>query len=149
MGSLTLPSAGLVYLDTDAVIYSVEKIDPYAPLLQPLWLAAQAGSFMVVSSELTLLETLVKPFRDGDDVLATAFRALLLASREVRLLPISQALLEDAARLRATIGLKTPDALHAAAALAAGCALFVTNDHAYRRMAGLPVAILDDVLVSL
>jgi hypothetical protein len=30
MGSLTLPAAGTVYLDTDAIIYSVEKIDPYA-----------------------------------------------------------------------------------------------------------------------
>ena len=127
MGSLTLPSAGLVYLDTNAVIYSVVKIDPYASLLQPLWLAAQAGRITVVSSELTLLETLVKPFRDGDDLLAAAFRALLLASRAVRLLPINQALLEDATRLRAMIGLKTPDALHAAAALAIGCALFVTN----------------------
>ena len=127
MGSLTLPSAGLVYLDTNAVIYSVVKIDPYASLLQPLWLAAQAGRITVVSSELTLLETLVKPFRDGDDLLAAAFRALLLASRAVRLLPINQALLEDATRLRAMIGLKTPDALHAAAALASGCALFVTN----------------------
>jgi hypothetical protein len=40
MGSLTLPSAGAVYLDTDAIIYSVEKIDPYATLLQPLELTS-------------------------------------------------------------------------------------------------------------
>ncbi|MEI8165151.1 MAG: hypothetical protein WCG26_02195 [Chloroflexales bacterium] len=29
MGTLALPTSGLVYLDTDALIYSVEKIAPY------------------------------------------------------------------------------------------------------------------------
>jgi predicted nucleic acid-binding protein len=148
MGSLTLPSAGAVYLDTDAIIYSVEKIDPYATLLQPLWLAAQAGQFIVMSSDLALLETLVKPLQNADTVLENAFRALLLASREVQLLPISRSVLEAAARLRATIGIKTPDAIHAATGLEQGAALFVSNDPAYRRIAGLPVTILNDVLAA-
>jgi hypothetical protein len=43
MGSLNLPQAGLVYLDTDAIIYSVEKIAPYSALLSPLWQAAQSA----------------------------------------------------------------------------------------------------------
>jgi hypothetical protein len=33
MGQLTLPTSGPVYLDTDVVIYSVEKIEPYWSLL--------------------------------------------------------------------------------------------------------------------
>ena len=43
MGTLTLPTSGLVYLDANSVIYTVEKHPLYGPLLQPLWLAAQAG----------------------------------------------------------------------------------------------------------
>jgi hypothetical protein len=39
---LTLPASGLVYLDANPVIYTVEKHPVYGPLLQPLWLAAQA-----------------------------------------------------------------------------------------------------------
>src|SRR5215210_859173 len=148
MGALNLPQAGLVYLDTDAIIYSIEKIAPYAALLHPLWQAAQAGSVVIVSSELALLETLVKPLRDGDAILVAAFRALLLTSRDVRLMPISQVILADAADLRATVGLKTPDALHAATALASRCVVFVTNDQGYRRVPGLSVAILDDLLES-
>ena len=35
MGSLTLPTHGVVYFDTSAVIYSVEKIAPYDGLLLP------------------------------------------------------------------------------------------------------------------
>ena len=146
MGSLTLPTAGLVYLDTDAIIYSVEQIAPYWPLLQPLWEAAQRGAFLVVSSELALLETLVKPLQLGDSLLVQLYRDLLTAAQETRLTPISSPIIERAAQLRATVNLKTPDAIHAATALHEGVALFVSNDAAYRRVPSLPVTLLDDVL---
>lgn len=55
---------------------------------------------------------------------------------------------EDAARLRAEIGLAVPDALHAATALRADCALFVTNDTDFRRVHDLPVVVLDDLLAE-
>ena len=58
----------------------------------------------------------------------------------MRLLDASYEVFEDAARLRAETGLATPDALHAATALRAGCALFVTNDTDFRRVEGLPIS---------
>jgi len=146
VGQLALPAAGLVYLDTDALIYSVEKIVPYAALLQPLWDAAAQRTFQVISSDLALLEVLVKPLQLGDTVLVQLYRDLLTASQETRLIPISRAVIEAAARLRATTGIKTPDAIHAASALGEGVALFVSNDPVYRRIPGLPVTILDDLL---
>ena len=54
MGSLSVPSAGLVYLDANPVIYSVEKHPTYSPLLEPVWQAAKAATIEVVSSDLTL-----------------------------------------------------------------------------------------------
>ena len=74
MGSLTLPSTGPVYLDASGFIYSVERIDPYRTLLEPMWLQAQAGKFSIVSSDLVVLETLVKPLREGDTVVELLFR---------------------------------------------------------------------------
>lgn len=145
MGSLTLPSAGPVYLDANGFIYSVERIEPHRALLDPMWQLAQAGQFEVVSSELVILETLVKPLRDGDTILENLFRELL-AAREVRVIPATASLWEQAARLRATTGLKTPDALHAATALAVGSTLFITNDGAFRRVPDLPVAVLNEVV---
>ena len=65
---------------------------------------------------------------------------------EMELIPATLAIWEDAARIRATTGLKTPDALHAASALQAGCALFLTNDSDYRRVQGLPITVLDDLV---
>jgi predicted nucleic acid-binding protein len=145
MGTLTLPTTGPIYLDASGFIYSVERIEPYCTLLEPLWRQAQAGQFVIVSSELVVLETLVKPLREGDTVLQQLFRALLHA-REVQLIPATLSLWEHAARLRAQTGLKTPDALHAATALDVASTLCITNDGDFRRVAGLPVVVLDDVL---
>jgi len=83
--------------------------------------------------------------RTNDALLTTAYEQLF-QSTEVRPLPITQAVLREAARLRASIpALRTPDAIHAATALLGGCALFLTNDGGFRRVPGLPLAVLDEV----
>src|SRR5262249_25587905 len=69
MGTLTVPSSGLVCIDTMTLIYTVERYPAYWPILQPLWQAAQAGSIEIVSSELTILEALVGPLKSGDSKL--------------------------------------------------------------------------------
>lgn len=146
MGSLALPPSGLVYVDTMTVIYAVEKIEPYKSFLDPLWLAAQAEQFSLVTSELTWLETLTKPMRDRNITLEALFRAFLTA-KEISLVPATLSIWEQAARLRG-LGLKTPDALHAATALTVGCTLFLTNDTVFSRVPGLPVTILSTAIAS-
>jgi predicted nucleic acid-binding protein len=137
----------LVYVDTSTVIYSVEKFPEYVPLLAPLWLKLQAGEIEIVSSELILMETLVLPLRNSNSILINAYEQLLISS-EMRLIPISQSILRQAANLRATSNLKTPDAIHAATALSVSCNQFITNDKGFRNVPGLPVVILSEVLAS-
>ncbi len=144
MGSLVLPSSGRVYLDANCFIYSIERIDPYRGMLDTLWRAVSAGQFTVVTSELTLLEVLVKPLKVGDTTAVATFRTVLQRSPDVHMLPITQSILEEAANLRATMSFKTPDALHAATALSQECELFVTNDGAFRRISHLTVAVLSE-----
>ena len=145
MGTLTLPTQGAVYLDTSAIIYSVERSEPYLTLLAPAWQRAEAGQFVLVCSELAIVEALVRPIREADEDLEASFRSVF-AAPEVQMVPATRQIWEDTARLRAVTGLKVPDALHAATALRAECALFITNDTDFRRVAGLPAVILDDVL---
>ena len=147
MGPLTLPASGLVYLDASGLIYSVERIEPYRTLLQPMWEQVQGGNLAVVSSPVLVTEVLVKPLRDDNTEIELQYRELF-ASNAVRLLDASYQVFEDAARLRAETGLKTSDALHDATALRAGCALFITNDTDFRRVQGLPVVVLDDLLTE-
>ena len=146
MGQLNLPLRGLVYLDSDALIYLVEKIQPYSGLLLPLLQAVKAGPLQLVGSELLLLETLVKPVEQGDQRLEADFRRFLTSSRDMNLIPISQVVLEQALVLRVQHRLRTPDSIHAATALLAPAALFVTNDPAFRRVSGLAVALRDDCI---
>ena len=63
MGPLRLPPAGLVYVDANVLIYSVERIEPYRSLLEPMWEQAQGGSITAVSSAVIVAEVLVKPIR--------------------------------------------------------------------------------------
>ena len=72
-------------------------------------------------------------------------RQLTLVCSEI-VLAATQQHWERCARLRAETGLKSADALHAATALRAGCDLFTTNDADFRRVEGLPVVVLSDLV---
>ena len=147
MAPLALPRDGLVYIDANSLIYSVERVEPYRTLLEPMWHEAQEGNLTIVSSPVLVVEALVKPLRDGNTEIEMQYRDLF-ASNAVRLLAASYQVFEDAAILRAETGLAIPDAIHAVTALRSGCALFVTNDTDFRSIQGLPIAILDDLLAQ-
>ena len=147
MGPLTLPLTGLIYIDASGLIYSMERVEPYRTLLEPMWQEAQDGNITIVSSPLIVIEALVKPLRDGNTEIESQYRELF-ASNAVRLLDASYQVFEDAASIRAETGLKTPDAIHAATAIRAECTLFVTNDTDFRRVQELPIIVLDDLLAG-
>ncbi|HLZ22951.1 MAG TPA: PIN domain-containing protein [Ktedonobacterales bacterium] len=146
MGSVTLPAHGPIYLDANCFIYSVERVVPYVSFMDEVWTNVRNRHLPIITSELTILEVLTKPIKLGDAVLEASFRTVLFASPDVRLMPITQPILERAARLRAATSLKTPDAIHAATALEAAATLFLTNDPAFRHIPGLAVTILSDLL---
>lgn len=146
MGQIALPSSGLIYVDACALIYSVERVEPYCSCLTPLWRALKDRQVSVVTSGISLLEVLVKPFRDGNPVLADQYRKVLLLSEGFSCYALPLPLMEQAAALRAEHNLKTPDAIHAATGLASGCVLFVTNDVIFKRVPGLNVAVLSEVV---
>jgi len=76
-------------------------------------------------------------------LLENLFRALFNVN-EVRLIPTTMSIWEQATRIRANSGLKTPDAIHAATAIATGSTLFITNDVGFRRVSSLQVTLLSD-----
>jgi predicted nucleic acid-binding protein len=128
VGLIDEVGAGPVALDTSPFIFLAEAHPEFAGEVRPLFEAAEAGVLELVTSELTLLEVLVVPYRAGDERLAARYERLLTAGRGLRLIPIGRGELRLAARLRALHELRTPDALQVAAALAARCSAFVTGD---------------------
>ena len=130
---------GPVGLDTAIFIYFIEENDRILPLIAPLFRAADAGKLEVVASALTLLEVLIVPYRAGNLALAARYEALLTRGRGVRMIDLTRDHLRLAARVRATTGAATPDALQLSAALSARCSVFVTNDRRLPAMPGLKV----------
>lgn len=128
-----------VALDTAVFIYFIEEDPRVLPLIEPLFREAAAGARELVTSAITLLEVLVVPYRAGNRVLADRYEALLTRSRGVRLVAPTLDHWRAAAQLRATMGLKTPDALQLVAAFGAGCRTFLTNDRRLGTVPGLRV----------
>ena len=73
--------------------------------------------------------------RRGNPRLVDEYRRVLLNANHIDTLPVSKAIAEEAARLRAVHNLRTPDAVQLATAITAGASSFLTND---TRLAGLP-----------
>lgn len=108
------------YVDSCIVIYTVERGIELPSIRERLDLAV---------SDLVLLECLVGPLATANKRAETDIRRFL---ERCLTLPLGNAVFERAARLRAQHRLKTPDALHLAAAMEHGCDEFWTND---RRLA--------------
>jgi len=92
-----------------------------------------------------LLETLVQPIRQNNQILIAAYETLLTRT-EIELFPITLDVLRESAKLRAAENLKTPDAIHAATAKAANCNYLLTNDAAFNRLQNLKIIVLSDLL---
>jgi predicted nucleic acid-binding protein len=135
---------GPIGLDTAIFIYYVEENPRFLPLVEPVFDGIDRGEWQGVTSGLTRLETLVVPYRAGDERLADRYEMLLTRSRGLTLIEFDRPLLRIAARLRASAGVKTPDALQLAAALATGCTSYLTNDRELPSIPGLRVLQLRD-----
>lgn len=142
-----LPFNGHVYVDANVLIYSVERVQPYIQVLDQFWLDASARHLDVATSELSVLEVLVGPFKKGDVAFEADYRRALYSTRNLRLVSISESILDRAARLRAVVpGLKTPDAIHAATAFEENCGFLLTNDPGFRQVPTLNVTLLSQLL---
>lgn len=149
MGLIEDIGDGPVGLDTVIFIYFIEEHPRFLPLLEPVFVAIDAGALEGVTSDVTLLETLVGPYRAGDIPLAERYEAILTGSRGIRLVECRRSVIRAAAQLRAGLQIKTPDALQLAAALVSNCAVYLTNDRDLPPVLGLRILQLRDYLPTL
>ncbi len=132
----------ILFLDSNALIYQYEG----SPTVQKAvteqvrrWAGRGAQTTPAVS-RLAVMECCVKPLREGNAALLARYRQLFAATAIIEL---DAAVIDTATQLRATHGLKTPDALHAACALTlAAPYAFVSGDKAFQRVTGLPLKLL-------
>ena len=117
-----------VYPDACALIYFVERHPQhFDALMQRLFRPDGALAVQLVLTELLRLECRLKPLRDGDAQLLARYDAFFATAGHVWA-PLDRTVFELATQLRAEHRLKTPDALHLAAALQSGCDELWTHD---------------------
>ena len=127
-----------LYLDAAPVIYAVEQVVPFFPVVDA---RLSTSGTVRVASDLTRMECRVKPVREGnanllkdyDDFFAYAVVEIVALSREV---------MDRATEIRALYGFKTPDAVHLAAAVVTNCDVFLTNDHRLDRFPDISIEVV-------
>lgn len=143
MGLISLPTTGVIYVDAQIIIYTVEKHPTYSKLLHSFWKSAEQGSLTAITSELTLLELRVAPLRISNHQLLNRYDQFMA---KLQLIQLDRKILLGAAQIRANFtSIKTPDAIHAATAQFEKSHQFLTNDRAFRNIPALNAVILDDI----
>jgi predicted nucleic acid-binding protein len=121
----------VVGLDSAPLIYFIEENPTYLEMTDAFFEAMVRGEFRVVTSVVTLLEVLVYPLRQGNRILAQQYRDILFNEEGLTTIAVSPAIAEEAAQLRATYNLQTPDSIQMATAISGGASFFLTNDAVY------------------
>jgi predicted nucleic acid-binding protein len=133
----------ILCLDTNCVIYLIERHPVWGPKVTTRLAAARGAGDEVAVCDLARAECLVGPLATGDAAVLADYQRFF-SSPAVRMLPLTVAVCERAALVRAASGMrfKLPDALHLAAALEHGCGLFLTNDAKLASCPGIMVEVL-------
>ena len=138
-----------LYTETAPLIYYVEENPTYVAKMNAIIEAIEDRPIEAVSSVITLTEVLTHPLKLGNTRLEREYRDILLHSGGFRLLTITARIAESAAALRARYNLRTPDALHVAAAIDVRCDAFLTNDTGIKRVTEITVLVLDELELDL
>jgi predicted nucleic acid-binding protein len=131
-------------LDTSPFIYHLDAHPHYGPVAGELfvWIERRGRA---VTSTITMTELLVYPYRKNDIDSVNSIYALTSTYPNLSWVPVTLALADNAARMRAKYGLRTPDALHVATAIAGSATGFIGNDRAFQRVTELEILLLDTV----
>lgn len=143
--SSVIAGVDLLGIETAPFIYFVEQHPKYIERMRVVFQNVNQGATQVITSAITLTEVLVMPIEKGQEGYQREYRAMLLNTRSIKTIPVSVAIAEQAAELRAKYRLRTPDAIHVATALVSKCDAFLTNDVALKRVTELKILVLDEL----
>ena len=134
-----------LYLDTAPLIYWVEGHTNYIEKM--VWIVdlIESTPLQAITSVVTFTEAMSLPIRAGKPELAREYYEIFTSQDDYALLTVTAEIAISAAAFRARYGLRTPDAIHAATAVASGCDAILTNDRDFRRVQDLNVLVLDDL----
>jgi predicted nucleic acid-binding protein len=131
----------LIYLDSNIVIYLIEQSPPFGMRTTGRITALRAAGDAIAASDLTRMECRSNAVAAADQVTLGLYDAFF-GQAVARLMPLSTAVVDRATGIRGRYRFKTPDSLHLAAAIEAGCQVFLTNDLRLSKFPDLVVELL-------
>ncbi len=145
MGRIVAQIGNRPYLDSNAWIYSIERVLPLHVQSDAVFVASDCAELTVFSSEPTVAEVLVRPLKMADAALTRAYQAVLQTTGNRLIVTVSRDVLCAASQICANHGIKLPDAIHIATAELSGCSSIVTNDRQFVGKSTLPVVLLSSI----
>lgn len=134
-----------VFLDTSPVIYYLQQDILYFQKTKDILLTLGLSGAEFVSSDITIAEYSVFPFRTKNHALLTVLTDFINES-QVKIIHTSKNIALNAARIRAEYkGFKAMDSLQIATAMESGCDLFLTNDKQLKQFGEMKCATVDDM----
>ena len=139
MTDVTLSGVSRAYFDTNAIVYFVEAHAEYQNKVADLWFALIERNANLVTSEIGVAQCFFGAFRQGSELLEKSYERLFFEDEVFDIQPLDIAVLIEAGRFGAPLGLRLIDAVHFHAAASTKCQIFVTNDRRIRSSHGVRV----------
>ena len=141
----TLSSLSRVAFDTNALIYLLERREPWFPYVQRAVEGLESGRMSGVISTTVEMEVLVGPLRNGDIEAYERIEMFLLHRPNLSIVEVSRVIARKAADIRARTSLAPMDSIIVATALDANCHAIIGNDSVIAsRRTGIPYLYLND-----
>lgn len=121
-----------IFWDTNLFIYLIEAGSEFSERVVVLRQRMLERNDVLITSSLSLGEVLVKPLEKGDTALAAQYEHAI--TRGALIVPFDLHAARRFAAIRATGGIRPPDAIQLACAAQAGVDLFLTNDDRLSRL---------------
>jgi predicted nucleic acid-binding protein len=134
----------MIYVDSGIVMRLIEGADHVRIPIEIRLREIPTSERFLVTSRLTMLECRCKPLGERRFEILKLYDAFF-SQRKIRLKEIDAAIVEEATTVRAAVGLKVPDAIHAATAMLVGVTEFWTTDQHFSKCPGLAVRVFEAV----
>lgn len=141
-----MTTARRLCLDTNALIYFLDRVPPYYAEVERIFAGLRDSLKQAFVSVVTEIELLVQPIRYQREWELEQIRVVLDAP-QVQVVELNRTIAHSAAEIRADLLLDLPDATIIATAMYTGCDAILGNDRrCAQRVRELPYVLLDDLV---
>ncbi len=129
-----------IFLDTNIIIYFLEKNEKFFNKVLPYFKKAETGNVQLYTSSLSYMELLIPVFKTGEINLEATYSFLF--KKFFHVVNVDMETAKIGAKIRAQYGIRTPDALQIACAINSECEQFITSDKELKQIKDIEVVLV-------